>query len=331
MTRVSENSSFHSINYSVGKSRSKLEDLQLKGSNLKRVQKPSDDPNGNIDILTMRSRNVDMEQYLRNNSYARTQLAFTESALEELTDLMTKVKELAIGQASNLYAPEVRIAISKEIEQIRNQAFSIANRRIGNKFIFSGHKTLTKPFDEKGNYLGDNGKIHLELHKDFFIPINLTGAEVFLNKPLDKKEPKIVKPHEPTEELGEQEISINRDLASVEVEEERPNLFKDLQTFINALHTNNFEIVQTLLPRFDESIDKLVLLRAQIGALENSISNAEGNIEKSKVQNEDFRSKMEDADVAEIFTDLARQKSVLDATYKSSANLMNQSLLNFVK
>ncbi len=51
MSRVSENSSIHSVNYAVGKTKSKLEDLQLKGSTLKRVSKPSDDPVGNIELI----------------------------------------------------------------------------------------------------------------------------------------------------------------------------------------------------------------------------------------------------------------------------------------
>jgi flagellar hook-associated protein 3 FlgL len=48
MSRVTENSSVNSINYAVGKSKGKVEDLQIKGSNLKRVSKPSDDPIGNV-------------------------------------------------------------------------------------------------------------------------------------------------------------------------------------------------------------------------------------------------------------------------------------------
>lgn len=352
MTRVSENSSFHAINYSVGKTKSRLEDLQVKGSNLKRVQKPSDDPVGNIDILTMRSRNIDAEQYLRNNNYAKTQLSFTETALEELTEIVSKAKEIAIGQSSNLYSPEVRQSIAKEVEQLRDQSLAIGNRRIGSRYIFGGHKTLTRPFNEQGEYQGDKSKINLEIGKDFFIPINMTGDEVFFAATNSKDNANPPLKDTPFESLDQRkgiddieeafpplkdgdELPINRNLASVEEapqsEPQRTSIFKELQTLVNALNTNNFEIVQTILPKLDDTLDRLVLLRAKIGSLDNSISNAENNLEKSKLQNEEYRTKIEDADVAELFTDLARQKNVLEATYKSSANLMNQSLLNFVK
>lgn len=354
MTRVSENSSYHAIGHSVGKTKAQLEDLQIKGSNLRRVQKPSDDPVGNIDILTMRSRNVDSEQYLRNANYAKTQLSFTESALEELTEIVTKAKEIAIGQASNLYAPEVRQSIAKEVEQLREQSLAVANRRIGNRYIFAGHKTLTRPFDENGQYFGDQNKMQLEINKDYFVPINMAGDEVFFasvstadksQKPLkDTPLEDIKKAAEPKPEVyneffeqrvdepEEDPFVLNRNIASAEEAETRPSsLFEDLQTLINALETNNFSTVQSLLPKLDQSLDRLVLLRAKVGSIDNAISNAEMHIEKSKLQNETYRSKIEDADVAELFSNLARQKNVLEATYKASANLMNQSLLNFVK
>jgi flagellar hook-associated protein 3 FlgL len=113
VSRVSENSSIHAIKHSVGKTKSKVEDLQIKGSNMKRIQKPSDDPIGNVDLLQIRSKNIDAQQYLRNLSFAQTNLGFTETVLEELTDILTKAKELAIGQSSDIYNPEVRKSVSK--------------------------------------------------------------------------------------------------------------------------------------------------------------------------------------------------------------------------
>src|SRR5690606_38256514 len=147
MSRVSENSSIHAINYAVGKTKGKVEDLQLKGSTLKRVTKPSDDPVGNVELLAIRSRNIDADQYLRNLNFAQTQLAFTENVLEEMTDLLVKAKELAVGQASSIYGPEVREGVAKEIHQIRQQVLSLANKRMGNRYLFAGQKILTRPFD----------------------------------------------------------------------------------------------------------------------------------------------------------------------------------------
>ena len=128
MSRVSEGSTIHSINYSIGKTKEKLENLQLQGSNLKRVQKPSDDPVGNMEILSIRSKKIDGKQYMRNGSVAKAQLSFTENAIEELTELIVKAKELAIGQSSNIFDPAIRDSVAKEVNQLKNQAIGIGNR-----------------------------------------------------------------------------------------------------------------------------------------------------------------------------------------------------------
>ncbi len=131
MSRVSENSSVNAINFAVGKTKGKVEDLQLKGSTLKRVSKPSDDAVGNVQLMAMRSENIDGDQYQRNLSFAQAQLSFTENVLEEMTDILVKAKELAIGQSSSIFSPEIRQGIAKEIHQLRQQMLGLGNKRIG--------------------------------------------------------------------------------------------------------------------------------------------------------------------------------------------------------
>ena len=78
-------------------------------------------------------------------------------------------------------------------------------------------------------------------------------------------------------------------------------------------------------------MDKLIQIRTKIGSIVNSVDNSEISIEKSKLANAEYRSKIEDADVAELFTDLSRQQNVLNATYKASAQMMNNSLMDFIR
>ncbi|MGE3609628.1 MAG: flagellar hook-associated protein FlgL [Bacteriovoracaceae bacterium] len=330
MSRVSENSSVHSINYAVGKSKGKVEDLQLKGSTMKRVAKPSDDPIGNVDLLTIRSQNIDADQYVRNLNFAQTQLAFSENVIEELTNILVKAKELAVGQASSIYGPEVRAGVAKEIHQLRQQAVSLANKRMGNRYIFAGQKVLTRPFEADGTYKGDTNKMNIEINKDVYVPINIHGKELFFSsakKPLEKNELKISSPVQSLEEPAE----INRNPASEEAAPVETSIFDELKALENALLTDNPQLVQGLLEKLDASIERTVAFRTEIGALTNTISNAENNIEKTKLLNEAHKSKIEDADVTEIFGNLQKEQNVLKATYRASSNLMNTSLMDFLK
>jgi flagellar hook-associated protein 3 FlgL len=330
MSRVSENSSVSSINYAVGKTKGKVEDLQLRGSTLKRLAKPSDDPIGNAELLAIRSQNIDAGQYLRNLNFAQTQLSYTETVLEEMTDLLSKAKELAIGQASSIYAPEIREGVSKEIHQIRNQVLSLANKRMGNRYLFAGQKILTRPFDLEGKYSGDTNKINIEINKDVYIPINITGKELFFSaekKPRDRSDVDLKSP----DVQVDPRIEIMRKPASAEAQEVTSSVFDELRALESAMLTDNPQIIQGLLEKIDNSTDRLVAFRTQIGALTNTIANAETNIEKNKLLNESYKSKLEDADVTELFSDLQKEQNVLKATYNASSKLMNQSLMDFLK
>jgi flagellar hook-associated protein 3 FlgL len=330
MSRVSENSSVHSINYAVGKTKGKVEDLQLKGSTLKRVAKPSDDPIGNVELLAIRSQNIDATQYLRNLNFAQTQLSYTENVLEEMTDLLSKAKELAIGQSSSIYSPEIRQGVSKEIHQIRQQVLSLANKRMGNRYMFAGQKVLTRPFDQDGKYFGDTNKINIEINKDVYVPININGNDLFFSKPKKPIERADVDLKPPGVDLTAQ-TDVMRRPAAEGPEEVSASIFDELRALENAMLTDNPQVIQGLLERLDESVDRVVRLRTEIGALTNTVSNAETNIEKTKLLNEAHKSKIEDADVAELFTDLQKEQNVLKATYKASSNLMNTSLMDFLR
>jgi len=330
MSRVSENSSVHSINYAVGKTKGKVEDLQLKGSTLKRVSKPSDDPVGNVELLTIRSQNIDATQYMRNLNFAQTQLSYTENVLDEMTELLGKAKELAIGQASSIYSPEIREGVSKEIHQIRQQMLSLSNKRMGNRYLFAGQKVLTRPFDQDGKYSGDTNKINIEINKDVFLPININGQELFYSKAKKPFEKSDVDLKPPGVDL-DAHINVMRKPASTEGEEVPVSIFDELRALENAMLTDNPQVIQGLLERLDDSVDRVVRHRTEIGALTNTISNAETNIEKTKLLNEAHKSKIEDADVAELFTDLQKEQNVLKATYKASSNLMNTSLMDFLR
>lgn len=330
MTRVSENSSVHAINYAVGKTKGKVEDLQMKGSTLKRVSKPSDDPVGNVELLAIRSQNIDAVQYTRNLNFAQTQLAYTENVLEDITDLLSKAKELAIGQASSLYGPEIRQGVAKEIHQLRQQVLSLSNKRMGNRYLFAGQKILTRPFDEQGKYHGDSNKINIEINKDVFIPVNLTGKDIFYSKmdkgPIDKSQLDLK-----VDWTGLDPAPVNRGPAAAEPTEVEVSIFDELRALENALLTDNPQIVQGLLERIDTSMERIISARTEIGALTNTITNTELNIEKTKLLNEAHKSKIEDADVTDLMSELTKEQNVLKATYRASSNLMNTSLMDFLK
>jgi flagellar hook-associated protein 3 FlgL len=336
MSRVSENSSAAALKFSLGKAKSKLENLQMKGSTLKDITRPSDNPISNVEALAINSRVNDNKQYLRNADYAMLHLNVTEKSLEQLTDVLTKAKEIAISQSSDFYNEDVRKNVAAEVTQLRNLALSISNKRVGQKYIFSGFSTLTLPFENDGTYKGDNGHTTVEIAKDFFLPINLNGTEVFYSS--DDTSDKNINPLKHIDPAKKQEGQSSplagRDLASIKSEtklEKRDNIFAQLESLAVALETNDSGLIQNLLEEFDDSTSRLITLRTRIGSITSSVMNTQSRLESENIDSAERKSKLMDADIAEVFSDITKHQNVLKSTYKSSQGMINQNLMDFLR
>lgn len=340
MTRVSENSNHASLHYSLSRAKRKLEDLQLKGSSLKKIVKPSDDPVGNIDILSLRSRLRDNDQFKRNVNYSQAYLEFTENAIADLSDIMAKAKEIAIAQSSDTFGDDIRKNVAKEVEQLRTQALAIANRRMGSKFIFGGYKTDNPPFDQEGNYLGDEGHSFVEVSKDFYIPLNLTGTEVFyLSKdvPVINEDPikgfKSLKQQDVEKENQNPEFlkELNREPATSDEVKRITSLFDVLDTLKASLYAGSTEGVQSVLDNIDVANSRLVTLRTKLGSITSSVMSSETALDNDNLVASAQKSKIEDADIADLFSEMQKQKNILQATYKSSTDLIDKRLIDFLR
>lgn len=348
MSRVSENSSTHSIKYALGKTKRKMENLQLKGSTLRSITRPSDNPINNVEAMSLRSRIKDNEQYIRNADYAELHLNSTEKAIEQVVDIMNKAKEIAIAQSSDFYDANIRENVSNEVKQLKNQALSIANKRVGNRYLFGGFKTLSKPFDENGKYQGDLGSITVEISKDFFVPINLNGYEVFYSSddssssqpdPFKEVSPRDGVPEEfKSKQEIQQEKEQDRGLASKmpappneQDYKTRTNVFSLLDGLTSSLENNDPTYTQSLLEKFDDAINRLVTMRTKVGSVMNSVSSSKMANEDNKINAAQRRSAIVDADITELFSDITRQQDILKTTYQASQGLMNRRLLDFLR
>lgn len=350
MTRVSENSNSSAMQFAINKAKTRMEDLQLRGSNLRKVIKPSDDPVSNVEALSISSTTADNGQYLRNINYGLMQLNITEKALEQVTEIMSKVKELAVAQSSDFYNGDIRKNVSNEVIQLKNQLLALANKRIGNRYIFGGTKTLNPPFDHDCSYRGNDGKIRIEVAKDFFVPINLDGAEIFTggvisdgskNSPIQDLKNKSINEDSINSNKSEVEISNTRDLASINSGEneikgsdgfnKNANLFAVMDSFIAALENNDSKVIQNILEAADTGISRLITLRTKIGSITNLVNTSQDSIDNDNIEHATRRSQLVDADIAELFSDITKQQQVLETTYKSGQHLMNQSLLTFLR
>lgn len=323
MVRVTEKSSSSSVTFAVNKAKAKLEELQLKGANLKKIRKPSDNPTGNAKALQLSSRNKNIEQYLKNIDYAEFNVNIIEKSVEEITNILNKAKEIAVLQSSDFYGADIKKNVAEEVTQLKRQLLGISSKRLGNRYIFSGHQSLTKPFDEFGNYYGDDKNIEIEIARDFKIPVTLNGKELFY---FDKEVTVL-----PPKEQNEQE-NPSRQLASTpQVKVVQKNIIQLIDTLETSLKTNDKFLTQSLLEDIDAATKNVIQARTKLGSVTNSIESFRNKLEKEEIDNKELKSKIVDADIADLFSEVSKQQQILGTAYKSGQAIINRSLMDFLK
>ena len=334
--RVSDNTNFGVVRESLNRSRSRLENLQMQNSTLKKLNKPSDDPVGAGKILEMRTDKVNNDQFQSNAKFAQSFLENTDAALEDLSEVVMRAKEIAIGQSSSASSTnETRLGVAEEVNQLFQRAISKANKRIGDRYVFGGYQNSNQPFDADGNYGGDDGEMMLEIGREIFIGMNIPGIHVINTNP-DSSVDKVLLENKKQEKTVEPQDEPSRRLASEQIGEhngEFPNvnLFDELKSLRIGLLTGDQNSIRGTLDRFDDLLGKMVSVRSKIGSRIQGIQGNINTLERHNVTNAQLSSNIEDADMTQIVSDMAKEETVFKSSLASSKHLIQPTLLDFLR
>lgn len=185
--RIADKMQYEQVKTNVGKNRQQMSELQNQAATQKRVTKPSDDPLAASRVLGNRIDLQGNKQFSKSLTYAKSFIEFTDQSLGDVSELIMRAKELAIGQSNDASAnEESRRVVAAEVEQLRNQMINIGNRKLGDRFIFGGFRTQNAPFSADGEYHGDPGEMNIHIDKEAFLPMNVPGGRIFLGQGVGK-------------------------------------------------------------------------------------------------------------------------------------------------
>lgn len=361
--RVTDKMGYSQVMGNLQKNRSEMNDLQNQAATQKRVTKPSDDPVASAKVLATRTEDRNSNQFIKNIAQARSFLEYTDQSLGELTEVLMRMKELAIQQASDAgSSSETRRVTAEEVGQTFNQIIQIGNRKLGERYIFGGHQTVSRPFDTEGNFRGDDGDINIHINKDAFIAMNLTGDRVLQGKglsddglirsrlqiPKDVPELENYKEHEllrreHNRALEEEDGVQLRNPASFQrgdrkimrsdfaPETQGVNVLDAIKSLEIACRVNDKAEIQDCIDKIDQSISQVVQGRAQVGARIQTLNLTQDSLQRAVVDNKQSASLLEDADLFQVASDMSKADSTLKATMETSGRIIQPSLLDFLK
>lgn len=334
--RVTENTNFDVIRGTINRTKEKMDNLQYQSSTLKKLNTPSDNPIGASKVLEMRTDKVNNDTFQYNAKMAESFLNNSDQALNEMSDLLARCKEIAINQSSGASSSdESRLGVAEEITQLYNQAVSIANRRVGDRYLFGGYKTQKPPIDDDGRFKGDDGQMMVEVAKDVFLSMNVSGIDAFNTQPTRSNDKRRQEGYDaqhqqaasPPPQRGPASEIVPNDAAGPE----NVNAFDEIQNLRIGLLTGDLDSIRNTLERFDSIYGKVVSTRAKIGSRLQGLQNTAHSIERHNLVNAQLTSQIEDADMAQVVSDMAKEETVFRSALASSHKLVQPTLLDFLK
>lgn len=138
-------------------------------------------------------------------------------------------------------------------------------------------------------------------------------------------------------ELNIQGVPVSGDSFTVKASTNE-SLFTTLDNLITALETaqvpgNQTALINnmnTALSNFDNGLDRVLTVRASVGARMKEIDSVKSMGEDVALQYEQTISTLQDLDYAKAITDLTQNQMILEAAQKSFVNIQGLSLFNYI-
>jgi flagellar hook-associated protein 3 FlgL len=302
-TRITSNMISRSVLNDLNDVSTRLAKTQQQMSSGKQITRPSDDPYGTSRALTLRSDVAGTQQYQRNVSEATAWQNVTDAALSKISDSINRARELAIGGASDSAGQSARNAAAAEIDQLIASVKQEANASYGGRYVFSGTATDVRPYDVNGadSYAGDSGTVAREIGPSVSVQVNVLGSDV----------------------LGQGQGAADGKLLDV-LRNISDHLKSGTAADANTLRTTD-------LKGLDTNLDLLSQTRATVGATTNRLDSADSRLQEVEGSLTKLLSDVEDADMAKTAVDYSMQQSVYQSALHAGANIVQQSLLDFLR
>lgn len=307
-----------------------MQKIQKQMTTGKEVNRPSDDPIKAAKIMRLNSDIENNKQYDSNIVDATNWLDTTDTALGQVNNTLTRIKELMIGSQNAAYGESEKLAIKDEITQRVSEIAQVLNTNYDGNYIFGGTRGNTKPVEV------DDSSDTYELFFNSREGIKLDLSDPIVSTDSGYNEYNMINTNLKTE--VSQGISMKYSVSASDIMNfkntdgetiDLSQLFSDVQ---NHLATTNLDsdLAADDLTKISDVIDNVLSLRSEVGAKQNRMESAkEKNADESNNMIE-VLSSIEDIDIAEKTMEYATAQTVYTASLQTSAKILQRSLLDYI-
>lgn len=273
-------------------------DYQNKAATGSLMDKVSDNPTSAKQVLRIESDKRNIHQFRDNLERADALLQVGADNLQQLNDVNVRIRELATLSDGVQNEDNLRIR-AEEIDQMLEQAVSLANGKLYGKHLFGGNILDSLPFTVERD--GD-GKI---------TNVNYSGG-------LDSVEYYVA------------EDTLMSPYLTPESSQKLTALFNTYISLRNDLEAGNQSNLEAIGAQLEEGEDQILLGVGQLGSKMTRIEFARDQENARYISLENERSSRTDADMAEMLTKLSETQVAYQASLQSTSFVLGKSLLDFI-
>ncbi|WP_397537243.1 flagellar hook-associated protein FlgL [Rummeliibacillus pycnus] len=305
--RVTQSMLSNNLLRNLNTSNSKMGKLQEQLSSGSKLTRPSDDPVATVKGMGYRTTLDKNSQFTRNMNEVNSWLDASDDAMGQVGGALKRVQEIVTQAANDTNTDEDREKIKAEIDQIRQQLRDVANTQIGDKYIFSGTKTLDPLFtsssanssagDTNITLNGNSKSVSVEVYDGVTLDVNVDGKTLFSK--IDNLMEKVQSALQDTDAL-------------------------------NA-GTTSGTVIGNLLGDISKGQEDVLTVRATVGAKQNRVDMMTDRLSSQKISVTKQMSNNEDVDYEESITNLITEDSIHRAALSVGGKIIQPTLVDFIR
>ncbi|MGO4690031.1 flagellar hook-associated protein FlgL [Glaciibacter sp. 2TAF33] len=268
--------------------------LQEQAMSQKAISRPSDNPTGTAESLTVRAEQRAVDQYARNADNGNGWLTTIDSALTATNTIMNRIRDLTVQGSNDSNSQTAKDALARELDGLKDDLLKQANTTYLGRTVFAGNADTGVAFDATTyDFSGSgSGSVERRISSGSTVRVDADGSAVF----------------------GDGTSSVFA-------------LIDDIATDLRAGSPN----VGPRITELDDRMKTIAGQHAQVGAQQNLVERAQGSLLAQKGSLEAKRSSVEDVDLGQVILDLKTQEVTYQSSLAVTARVLQPTLMDFLR
>jgi flagellar hook-associated protein 3 FlgL len=251
----------------------------------KKLTQLKDSPSGSAELVSMTKAASDIDQYRSNSDKGSLYLNVADSALNEVSNLISSIYDKGSQASADTVNPDARAALANDVRTLREQIVTLANSQVNGRYLFAGSLVMDPPFElasDSVSYNGDSSTNTISVEKGTEVQMNFAGDAVF------------------------------------------GSIFSSISSLLAGIDGDDTTSIRSALGQFASVLSGLGQVRAQVGTNMNLLSSVQTRLDTQEMSLKEQRSKVEDADMAQAVVQMNQTQTALQTAMSAGGTVLNQ-------